>query len=251
MKALITGASSGIGYDISKYLSKLGYDLIVVARRQDKLEQLKSECSTNVQIICMDLGKEENSYCLYNKVKDENIDVLINNAGFGLFGEFKDTDVQKEIDMIDLNIKTVHILTKLFLKDMVTKNCGHILNVSSVAGFMPSGPLMSTYYATKAYVLSLSRAIYTELKLSKSKVKISVLCPGPVKTEFNDVAKVDFQINPLSSEYVAKYAVNKMLKGKLEIVPGFSIKIAAHFNRFLPTKLVSKIAYSMQKKKMK
>lgn len=249
MKALITGASSGIGYDMAKYLSKVGYDLIVIARRVDRLEKLKSECNTSVEIIPMDLGKEENALELYEKVKDENIDILINNAGFGVFGKFTETDMKKEIDLIDLNIKTLHILTKLFLKDMVERNSGKILNVSSIAGMMPSGPMMSAYYASKAYVLSLSRGIATELKKMKSNVTISVLCPGPVATEFNDVANVKFQAKPLSSEYVAKYAIDQMFKNKLEIVPGFSIKCIRFFSKIIPSKILSDMSYKMQIRK--
>ena len=249
MKALITGASSGIGYDMAKYLSKLGYDLIVVARRIERLEQLKSECNTDVEIIPMDLGKEENAIQLYEKVKNENIDILINNAGFGVFGKFIDTDMKKEMDLIDVNIKTLHILTKLFLKDMVKKDNGRILNVSSIAGMMPSGPMMSTYYASKAYVLSLTRGIDIELKKTKSNVKISVLCPGPVATEFNDVANVKFQAKPLSSAYVAKYAIDQMFKNKLEIVPGFSIKCVRFFSKVIPSKILSNMSYKMQIRK--
>lgn len=136
MKALVTGASSGIGYDISKYLSSLGYDLIVVARRKDRLIKLSNEVNTNTEIIELDLSIEENCHTLYKQVKNEDIDVLVNNAGFGLFGEFSETDLDKEIQMINTNIKAVHILTKLFLTDMKKKDKGYILNVASIAGFM-------------------------------------------------------------------------------------------------------------------
>lgn len=250
MKALITGASSGIGYDMAKYLSNLGYDLIVVARRKERLEKLSLECATNVKIICLDLSKEENCVKLYEKVKKEKIDILINNAGFGLFGEFLETDLSKELQMIDTNIKTVHILTKLFLNDMVQINKGYILNVSSSASFAP-GPLMATYYSTKSYVLRLSESIYEELKNKKCNVKISVLCPGPVNTEFNDVANVKFAFKPLSSDYVAKYAIDKMLKGKLLIMPGIQMKINRFFSKLLPDKILSKIIYHSQKRKRK
>lgn len=251
MIALVTGASSGIGYDIAKELSFLGYDIIAVARNKDKLEKLKKECKTDVKIIVMDLSYEKNVFKLYEETKDENIDILVNDAGFGVFGNFTETELHRELNLIEVNIKALHILTKLFLQDMVKKDSGRILNVSSISGMMPSGPMMSSYYASKAYVLSLTRGIYTELKKLKSNVKISVLCPGPVATDFNNVANVKFQIKPLSSEYVAKYTVNKMFKNKLEIVPGFSIKCIRVFSKIIPSRILSNISYRMQIRKKK
>lgn len=250
MKALITGASSGIGRDITKELAKKGYDVILVARDEEKMTELAQEIETNVQIIAMDLSIEENCKKLYEMVKDENIDILINNAGFGVHGDFSETDLEKEIAMINTNIIAMHILMKLFLKDMRKRNKGIILNVSSSAGFMP-GPLMSAYYASKAYVLRLTEGIKEELKKSKSKVQLSVLCPGPVKTNFSKVAGVDFGMQSLSSEYVAKYTVNKMLKGKFIIVPGFTMKIIRFFTKVTPNTIVSKISYKVNFKKYK
>ena len=151
MKALITGASSGIGRDMARVLSEKGYDLILVARRKTKLEKLQKELKTNVEIIPMDISSTYNCMSLYNQVKKQDIDILINNAGFGIFGEFVNTNIDKELDMIDINIKTVHVLTKLFLKDFKAKNKGYILNVASSAAFLP-GPLMASYYGTKAYI---------------------------------------------------------------------------------------------------
>ena len=204
MVALITGASSGIGKDMARYLSKIGYDLILVARRKELLEELQKELSTNIQIINLDLSKEENVYKLYDLTKNK-VDFLINNAGFGLFGMTYKTDLDTELKMIDVNIKCVHILTKLFLQEFVKKDKGRILNVASSAGFM-AGPRLNTYYATKNYVLKFTMAIYEELRQMKSNVHISALCPGPVNTEFNKVAKGKFEIKGLSSAYVAKYA---------------------------------------------
>lgn len=247
MKALVTGASSGIGRDIARELSKKGYDLVIVARNKERLEELKQELKTNVEVISLDLSKKENCIKLHEKVRD--IDVLINNAGFGDFGKFVDTDIEKEIQMIELNITSVHLLTKLYLKDMVKKNQGRILNVASIAGFMP-GPLMATYYATKNYIVRLSEAIREELKKQKSDVKISILCPGPVKTNFNNVANVRFELHSLTSEYVAKYAVNKMLKNKFYIVPGLTIKVLKFLSKITPTPILAKCTYQMQKRKM-
>lgn len=254
MIALVTGASSGIGRDMASYLNSLGYDLIITAREKDKLEKLKKELNKKndriVDVIIKDLSKTEECISLYNKVKEkyEFVDIVINNAGFGLCGRFIETNLEKELSMIDTNIKAVHILTKLFLRDMVERNEGKILNVSSIAGFMP-GPLMATYYSTKNYVLRLTQAIKEELNRNKSNVKISVLCPGPVNTNFNDVANVKFALKGLSSEYVAKYAIRKMLKNKTIIVVGWKIKIARFLSKISPDTIVAKVCYHMQRRK--
>ncbi len=248
MKALITGASSGIGKDIACILGNLGYDLIVVARRKNILNELKKEVKTNVLVIPLDLSEEDNLETLWNTVKDEDIDILVNNAGFGLFGEFDKTDLDTEFKMIDVNIKAVHYLTKKFLIKFKEKNSGHILNVASSAGFM-AGPKLSTYYATKNYVLRLTEAIYEELKVDKSNVKISCLCPGPVDTEFNKVAHGEFHTSSLSSEYVAKYAVKEMFKNKLYIIPSFKMKAAVFLTRLAPRKILLKITYKIQDRK--
>ena len=233
MLALITGASSGMGRDMARVLSSHGYDLILVARREDRLLKLAKELKTNVKIITLDLKSEKNVFKLYDMVKKDNIDILINNAGFGLFGEFAKTDLDIELKMIDLNIKAYHILTKLFLQDFIKKDSGYILNVCSSAGFM-AGPRLSTYYATKNYVTKLTMAINEELRRSKSNVHISALCPGPVATEFNKVAKGTFAIREADSFKVAEYAINKMFKYKMIIVPTLLMKLTLFFNRFAP-----------------
>lgn len=248
MKALITGASSGIGADMARILSDRGYDLILVARDKKKMEILKKELNTNVKIISLDLASTFNCMKLYNKVKKEDIDILINNAGFGMFGEFVNSSLEKETDMIDINIKAVHSLTKVFLQDFKKKNKGYILNVASSAAFCP-GPLMATYYATKAYVLHLTEAVYEELRHDKSKVYIGCLCPGPVNTNFNNVANVSFSVKALESYDVANYAIKNMFKRKLIIIPGFLMKMNYVFNRFLPIKLLLKIVYKIQRSK--
>jgi len=246
MRALITGASSGIGRDMAKYLSKLGYNLVLVARNEEAMKKLKNELNTDVEIIVADLSNNENCIKVYEQARD--VDILINNAGFGEFGNFTETDLKKEISMIRTNIEATHILTKMYLKDMVEKNSGHILNVASIAGFMP-GPLMATYYATKNYVVSLTRGIRKELKKSNSKVKLSLLCPGPVNTNFNNVANVEFKAKGLSSEYVAKYAIDNMLKNKFIIIPGLSIKMVKNFVKILPTSVIEEFCYHIQKRK--
>jgi len=248
MLALITGASSGMGRDMARVLAHQGYDLIVVARRKERLKQLAEELEVKVTIICMDLSVEENCFQLYQKVKNKNIDLLINNAGFGLFGEFHETDLDTELKMIDLNIKSYHILTKLFLQDFMKKDKGTILNVCSSAGFM-AGPRLSTYYATKNYVTKLTMAINEELRRRKSNVHISALCPGPVATEFNQVAHGNFSIREANSYDVAEYAIRKLFQHKMIIVPTFLMKLTLFFNRFAPHRLSLMIAYHIQARK--
>ena len=230
MKALVTGASSGIGRDMARYLASLGYTVYAVGRDERKLSDLKNEFGEKIQVII-------------------NIDLVVNNAGFGVFGEFADTDLEREISLINTNITAVHILTKLFLKDMLRENKGKILNVASIAGFAP-GPLMGAYYASKAYVLRLTESVYEEVKKKKSNVTISALCPGPVDTNFNNVANVKFSIKALPSEYVAKYGIDKALKGKLIIVPGIIPKLCRFFSKITPDKLSMKVVYANQTKKV-
>lgn len=248
MKALITGASSGIGRDMAYYLAELGIDLILVARRSQRLEEIKNNVKVKVKIISMDLQKEENVFKLHEKVQKEDIDILINNAGFGLFGMTSKTDLQRELEMIDVNIKAYHILTKLFLSDFIKKDKGYILNVCSSAGFL-IGPRLNTYYATKNYITKFTMGIYEELKHQNSHVHISALCPGPVRTEFNQVAHGIFSIKEMPSKKVAKYAIDKMFRHKLIIVPGWSVKLGLFLNRFIPWKLSMAITYQIQKRK--
>ena len=250
MRALITGASSGIGAEITKYLDYLGCETIIVARREDRLKKLQSELIHDCKIITLDLSEEENVFKLIDMTKDVDIDILINNAGFGLFGKFYDTDLDRELEMINLNIKALHILCKEFVKRFKEKNDGYILNVASSAGFL-AGPNLSTYYATKNYVVRLTEAIYEELRQNNINVKISALCPGPVDTEFNKVAHGTFKSKPLTAKKVAHIAVDKMFKGKLLIFPGLLMKLGNFGMRFVPTKLLLKIIYNYQAKKMK
>lgn len=246
MKALVTGASSGIGRDMAIELSHRGYDLILVARSEEKLKEVKEKIKTNVEIVILDLTVEENCKKLYSMYPE--VDILINNAGFGTFGRFEDIDIDKDTNLIKTNIIAVNILTKLYLKEMKQKNKGHILNVASIAGFMP-GPLMDAYYASKAYVVRLSEGIREELKKDKSNVKISILCPGPVDTNFNATAQVEFNAKSLTSNYVATYAINKMLKNKFYIVPGLSIKMVRFFAKIIPNNIMTKFVYKVQERK--
>lgn len=250
MKALVTGASSGIGRDMAIYLGSLGYDLILVSRDENRLKETASKINTSVEIYPIDLCGRDNCFKLYDKFKEEDIDILVNGAGFGLFGNTWETDINKELKMIDLNITAVHILTKLFLQDMVKKGKGYILNIASSAGFL-AGPILNTYYASKNYVTKWTMAIYEELRKAKSNVHISCLCPGPVNTNFNKVAGGSFNMKALSSEYVAQYGIDKMFKNKLIIVPGFTVRMGLFFNRFISNKLSLKIVYNIQNKKTK
>ena len=247
MKALITGASSGIGKAIAIELSLQGYDLILVARNIQKLNELKNQINTHVEVIGMDISKEENCYDLYQNHKD--VDILVNDAGLGDCGHFDQTSLEKDIKMIKTNVIAYHILTKLYLTDMKAKNKGIVLNVASIAGFMP-GPLMATYYATKSYVVRLSESIREELNKEKSKVQISILCPGPVATNFNNVANVKFHLREADSMQVAKYAVKKLEKGKFYIVPGIDIKLGKFAAKVVPSNIVSKVTYMVQKRKI-
>lgn len=254
MKALITGASSGFGREMAKILSKKGYDIIAVARREEKLIELKNEIETDLIIKCLDVttdsGIEEIEKCL------DKADIFINNAGFGVFGKFTETNLNDELDMLDTNVRAVHILTKLAVKKFKEKDSGYILNVASIAAFFP-GPLFAGYYACKSYVLRLTESVYEELRRENSKVKISVLCPGPSDTEFGDVAKVNFgkgtefgrNLVVLSAKKVSEYAIEKMFKGKLIIVPGFLVRCAVFLRRIIPEKTLCKILYFVQNSK--
>ena len=247
MKALVTGGSSGIGRDMAIYLSKLGYNVILVSKDENKLKSVSMSIKGSSYYVC-DISSKEECIRLYNKVKSENIELLINNAGFGKFGEFNEINLEDELNMIDVNIKGIHILTKLFLNDFIKRDSGYILNVASSAAFEP-GPLMATYYSTKAYVLRLTTSIYEELRRKKSNVHVSVFCPGPVRTNFNNVANVKFEIKSISSDYAAKYAIDKMFKNKLVIIPTFYMKGLVFLTRLTPTKLLARIAYNIQNKK--
>lgn len=249
MTALITGASSGIGREIARELAKKGVRLIITARNYDALAELRDEIGEKrVKIIPADLSKTEECYRLYDEVKKYNIDILINNAGFGVFGKFAETDLEREIKMIDVNVTAVHILLKLFLKDFRKRNSGYILNVASAAGFMP-GPYMAAYYCTKNYVVRLTEAVSAELKNEGSHVSVSAFCPGPVDTNFNDTAGVTFALKGISADHAAEYAVRGMFARKTLIIPTLKMKFAAYGSGFLPPMLLAKVAGYMQKRK--
>lgn len=248
MKALITGATSGIGRDMAVILSRMGCELIIASRDAKKMEQVKRRLPVPVRTIQVDLSKEADCYALYEQVKDENIDILINNAGFGAFGPFADVPLDTELNMLDLNVRAVHILTKLFLLDFRKRNSGYILNVASSAGFL-AGPLMSTYYATKSYVLRLTEAIHEELRREGSAVTITALCPGHVDTGFDKRANVKHSIGGVSSYKVAKCGIEGMLRGKVVVLPGMTMKLTYIGEKLLSESLMLKAAYCAQKQK--
>ena len=249
MIALITGASSGLGEEFARQLAEKGFNLILTARRKDRLVRLKEEIQkkhdVKIKLLSYDLSDENQCEALYEEVKRLNIDIVINNAGFGLFGKFTDTELKRELEMIDLNIKAVHILTKLFVKDFRRRNYGYILNISSVAGFM-AGPLMSTYYAGKNYVLQLTKAISQELKHDKINVYVGALCPGPVDTEFNHVAGAQFSIGGATASDTVRYAIKQMFLRKTIIIPKYEIKALAVLSKALPSKLMLPLTYYAQ-----
>lgn len=249
--ALITGASSGIGREIAKELDRRGFDLIITARRVDRLNELKNELNENVTVIPCDLSDKNECIGLYNKIKDHNISILVNNAGFGAVGYFNEIPLERELKMIDTNCTAYHILTKLFLNDFIKKDRGFILNVASSAGLMPGGPLMATYYATKAYVVSLTCGIREELKTIGSRVSVSALCPGPVDTEFNSVANAKFNLKSISAKRCAQIGIHGMFERKLIITPSADITASSVLSRLVPRNVVLPIVRHMQTKKIK
>ena len=247
MKALITGASSGIGREFAYQLANEGYDMIITGRRQERLEEIKKNIkNVNVDVYACDLSKEEDCYKLFKEFPD--IDLLVNNAGFGVFGDFSKTDLDAEIEMINLNIKALHILMKLYLQRMEEKNSGNIINVASSAAFFP-GPMFSSYYSSKAYVYRMTLAIYEELRRKNSKVRVSVLCPGPVDTEFNSVAGVKFGLSSVTVDYVVRYTLKMLKKKKTVITPSLSIKLTRILSKIVPDKIASRVVYKIQKAK--
>lgn len=255
-RVIITGASSGIGLELAKVFAKNQHDLILVARSKEKLmeiaEILSEKYKVQTTVFSKDLTDLESIKEVYNELKSQNIDIdfLINNAGFGDFGLFYETNWQNEKKMIDLNITALTYFTKLFLKDMVSKNSGKIMNLASTASFQP-GPLMAVYYATKAYVLHFSEAVANEIK--NTDVTITALCPGPTSSGFQETANLEGSglikgKLPTSAE-VAEYGYKVMMKGKTVSIHGLMNKIMAASVRFLPRNIVTNIVRNLSEKK--
>ena len=249
MKALITGATSGIGMSMARQLSAKGCKLILTGRNEKILSELKEELGADrTETIRAELSDRDDVFRVYEFCRGKKVDMLVNNAGYGIFGKFDETDLEDELDMIDVNITALHILTKLFLRDFKKRDRGIILNVASSAGFM-TGPLLSSYYASKNYVLRLSMAIYEELRREKSNVSITVLCPGPVDTNFNNRAGVSFSIKPISADYAAEYALKKAFARKLLAIPGITVQAGVFASKFVPYKILGAVTYNIQKNK--
>ncbi len=245
--AVITGASAGLGVEFAKRLSAKGYRLILVARRKERLQKLAAHLKTECEVIAADLTRESECTRVYDLIRDKEIEIFINNAGFGDCGRFTETSLDKEMNMIQLNIKAVHFFTKRMLQKMQKGDSGYILNVASCAGLMPGGPCMATYYATKAYVTSFTRAVAEELRECGSHVYVGCLCPGPVDTEFNQVANVRFLMRGISAGYCVRYALNKMARRKVVIIPAFIMKLAMCFGKFLPGNIYVRLTAKQQK----
>ena len=251
---MITGASGGIGLELAKIHAKNGDDLILVARSQEKLKQIKEDLENNydisVIIFIKDLSLPNSSHELYDEIKSKKVkvDYVINNAGFGYFGKFSETDWQKELNMINLNITSLVLMTKLFIKDMMLTGGGRIMNVASIAAFMP-GPLMSIYYASKSFVLSFSEAIAEEL--DGSNISVTALCPGPTETDFQKNAELDNsnlfkRLSVADVKTVAEYGYKAMLEGKRIAIPGIMNKITAQTHRFFPRTLITRSVKMIQ-----
>ncbi len=251
MLACITGASSGLGRDMARALARRGWSLILIARRVGRLEALARELAVPVRILPADLSTEEGCLGCLEQLSGEPIDLFINNAGFGLCGSFDEIPLERELEMIDLNVQAVHILSKWFLADARTRGRGYLLNVASVAGFLPGGPLFATYYATKSYVLSLSHALHAELRrAANDHLSVSVLCPGPVATEFDTVAGLPSHLRGANSAAVAEYAIAQTLRRKFMILPNFSAKALYLARRCLPVGWLLTATMRAQKKKL-
>lgn len=255
--AVITGASGGIGYELAIQFAKNGFDLVLIARRQVLLEQFAHELQQQFKIrtypIVIDLTSAGSVEKLYEQIKALNrpVDVLINNAGFGYFAFFPESDINKTLQMLQMNITALTHLTRLLVEDMVERKSGKIMNVASTAAFQP-GPLMAVYYASKAYVLSFSLALDRELQTSG--IQVSALCPGATETGFKAVAELENsqlfdKLKPMgimTPEEVAAIAFKKFRRGKRIIIPGFMNKVVVFTNRLFPRKFMAKIIHKMQ-----
>ncbi len=240
MTALITGGTSGLGKEIAFQLSNLGYDLILISRHPNDLNEILSIAKTKVTFFALDLTKIDQCKQLLEKTKDIDIDLFISNAGFGDIGYFDKTSLNKEIDMVKVNDIATLILVKSFLIRFDKRKRGRILITASAASFGVA-PYMNVYYASKAFVYSLAHGYYRELKDRKSPVTISVLCPGPVKTRFEQTGNMNFNFRTYSAKRVAFYTVKRFLKGKFEIVPGWKMKIGHLLSHLVPKRLISKV----------
>jgi len=251
--ALITGASSGIGLDLARLFAKDGCDVVLVARSEGKLRELAAELErgggVTAHVIALDLARPDAAEALVQRLPGD-VDILVNNAGFGVAGPFVETDLAKELEMIQVNIVALTELTKLLLPGMIARRRGRILNVASTAAFQP-GPLMAVYYASKAYVLSLSEALANETE--GTGVRVSALCPGPTETGFVAAAGMVesklFDANVMDARSVAVEGYRGMLSGKTIVIPGFRNRLLASGYRFAPRGLITKVVRGIQERR--
>jgi uncharacterized protein len=250
--ALITGGSSGIGLELSRLFARDGYDIIIVARDEKELSKAALTLKyygESVRTIATDLSRPEAAEELFRRLKGQDVDVLVNNAGFGVYGKFHETPLTRDVQMMELNMATLTKLTKLFLPMMLSRGSGRILNVASTAAFQP-GPLMAVYYATKAYVLSFTEAIAEEL--DGSGVSVTALCPGPTGSGFQERAQMAgskiIKGRLMSAEAVAKAGYSGLMKGKTIVIPGFKNAMFAFSVRLAPRKMVTRMVHRMQER---
>jgi short-subunit dehydrogenase len=247
--ALVTGASGGIGLHVARELAARGFDLALVARREDQLQAAAAELArthgATCRVLSTDLARHDAPVRVHDWATEASpsVDVLVNNAGFGLQGRFVETDPGRELEMLQLNVVTLTSLTKVFARDMVARRAGRILNVASTAAFVP-GPFMAVYYASKAYVLSLSVALADEL--AGSGVTVTALCPGPTQTSFGSTAGVEgsrlFRSNVMNPAAVARAGVEGMLAGRGMVVPGLRNRLLASTSGLVPRAVTARIA---------
>ena len=239
MRALITGGSSGIGWAMAEELLRRGYDLVLVSRTEGRIDELrKRHPEREIRFLSHDLTRREECFLLLQETEGIDFDLFLNNAGYGDIGRFDETSLEKEIDIVGINDVATLILGKTFLLRFRKRGRGRILFVSSAASFGPA-PYMSLYYATKAFVTFLVHGYHRELRDERSAVTVSLLCPGPVRTGFEKRANAHFTLPSLTPEKVARYAIPRFLKGRLEIVPGAMMKAAHLVSHFVPKRLIT------------
>jgi short-subunit dehydrogenase len=253
--ALITGASGGIGYELAVVLAQNGFDCVLIARSHDKLSELASMLEERHHIKALVLAKDLTRSTAVDEIYEEvtaaslAVDVLVNNAGFTLFGPFAETDLQRELEMLQVNVVALTALTKLFLRGMMDRHSGRILNLASTAAFEP-GPLMAVYYASKAYVLSFSEALANELR--GSGVTVTALCPGPTRTGFQRLGRMEdsrlVQGQIGDARTVAEAGYRGMMAGRAIVIPGFTNKLVPWLPRLLPRSIVPAIVRRAQER---
>lgn len=248
MKAVITGAGRGIGREIAIILSEMGYDVVLVSRSFDELYSLSSDVKTKSYVEAIDLSLPENATEIFSRHSDA--EVIVNCAGVGVFGEFDKTDLSRELQMINLNVTALHVLTKLYYKEFIKRGKGYILNVSSSAAFFV-GPLYSSYYATKAYVHRLTRAISFESRKNKYGVNVTLFCPGPVNTTFGMSDKIKSGLGAVLPKIAAERAIDALFKGREVAYSDFKTRLLVYMSKLIPEWILTKIVYKQQVNKQK